>query len=201
MIMGTNIKGLAAVLVCALGMHGVVRSQAVYRIVATKGIDMRLSGTSTLHDWEMGASDVTGEAGFIFRSGSKTDLVSLPSLSFTLRVKDLKSDNKGLDKNAYAALKSEEHKNIVYRLTSSILSAETGGYLLKTKGKLTVAGVTRDIDMNVHCVVNASGTITCTGNTELNMTDFKVEPPSFMFGAMSTGDAIKLDFSVVYKMV
>lgn len=181
-------------------MHSAARSQTLYRIEATKGIDMRLSGTSTLHDWEMDASDVTGEARFVFRPGSKTELTSLPSLSFTLRVRDLKSDSKGLDKNAYAALKSEEHKDIVYHLTSSTMSAEKGGHLLKTKGKLTIAGVTRDIDMDVHCVVNANGTITCTGKADLNMTDFKVEPPTFMFGAMSTGDAIKLDFAVVYKI-
>jgi hypothetical protein len=33
------------------------------------------------------------------------------------------------------------------------------------------------------------------------MTDYNVEPPKFMFGAMSTGDAVELHFSVVYNAV
>mgnify|MGYP001555329118 FL=1 len=189
-------------LVCIIGMHGVGRSQDAYKLVSANDIvSMRLMGTSTLHDWEMDAKDVAGDARFVFRSGSKTDLTSLPSLSFTLHVKDLKSDSKGLDKNAYKALKSDEHKDIRYELTSSKLSPETGGYLLKAKGKLTIAGVTRDMDMDVHCVVNTNGTITCKGSAVLKMTDYKVEPPTFMFDAMSTGDALQLDFAVVYKKV
>jgi len=31
------------------------------------------------------------------------------------------------------------------------------------------------------------------------MTDYNVKPPSFMFGAMKTGNTVTLDFTVVYK--
>lgn len=189
-------------LVCVIGLHGIGRSQSSYQLLSAKDIiSMRLSGTSTLHDWEMDARDVAGNARFVFRAGSQTELTALPALSFTLRVKDLKSDNKGLDKNAYKALKTDEYKNILYELTSSTLTAETGGYLIKAKGKLTIAGVTKEMEMDVHGVVNANGTITCKGTLAMNMSDYKVEPPSFMFGAMTTGDAVKLAFNVVYKRV
>jgi polyisoprenoid-binding protein YceI len=184
-----------------LGNPGVAFSQALYRIDAGQAMEMRLSGTSTLHDWEMDAKDVAGEAHFDFRTGSTTELSALGSLSFILQVVDLRSDSKGLDKNAYAALKAKEHKDIRYHLTSSTLAPSKNGQLLKTKGKLTIAGVTRNIDMDVHCVVNANGTITCSGMADLKMTDYQVEPPKFMFGAMSTGDAIVLRFSVIYKAV
>ena len=42
-------------------------------------------------------------------------------------------------------------------------------------------------------------TITCTGTYNLTMTDYGVEPPSFMFGAMKTGDALTFEYNVVYK--
>lgn len=200
--MRVNMKGLFLMLVCAMGVHGTARSQTTYQLVSAKDIvSMRLSGTSTLHDWEMDAKDVAGSARFVFSSGSKTELTSLPSLSFTLRVKDLKSDSKGLDKNAYKALKADEHRDINYELTSSTLAAEPGGFLIKAKGKLTIAGVTKEMEMDVHAVVNYNGTITCKGTVPMNMSEYKVEPPSFMFGAMTTGDAVKLAFNVVYKKV
>lgn len=52
--------------------------------------------------------------------------------------------------------------------------------------------------MIVHSVVNKDGSITFKGTYKLKMADYGVEPPSFMFGAMSTGDAITLDFDVTY---
>jgi len=175
----------------------VAQSQPKYKIEETKDVDMKLTGTSTMHKWEMNAKTVEGEGQFDVKDEK---LIALTSLSFSVEVKDLKSDNKGLDKNAYKALKSDEHKDIHYKLISAKVSPEKEGRnLLKTHGKLTIAGVTKEIDMDVYCGINKDGTITCTGSDKLNMTDYQVKPPTFMLGAMKTGDAITLDFVVVYK--
>jgi hypothetical protein len=53
--------------------------------------------------------------------------------------------------------------------------------------------------MDVYCVMNKDSTITCTGSDKLKMSDYQVKPPTFMMGAMRTGDAITLDFTMVYK--
>jgi polyisoprenoid-binding protein YceI len=192
-------KGSLVVIAISLAALGnIAFAQSNYKIEETKDVDMKLRGTSTLHNWEMDARTVEGEAQFDVTPENK--LISLKSLSFALEVKDLKSDNKGLDKNAYKALKSDEHKDIHYKLTSAEMSPEKDGkYLLKAHGKLSIAGVTKENDMNVYCVINKDGTITCTGSDKLNMTDYKVKPPTFLMGAMKTGDAITLDFVVVYK--
>jgi polyisoprenoid-binding protein YceI len=72
-------------------------------------------------------------------------------------------------------------------------------YLIKAHGNLTIAGVTIAVKMDVYCRVNNDSTITCTGSEKLKMSDYKIHPPSFMMGAMKTGDAITLDFILVYK--
>ena len=46
--------------------------------------------------------------------------------------------------------------------------------------------------MDVYCTVNKDESITCTGTNKMNMTDYNVKPPTFMAGAMKTGDAITL---------
>lgn len=192
-------RSFAFILLSLIGLCSIGYSQSTYKVENTNDIGMKLMGTSTLHDWEMESRKMTGVGEFVFESGSEKELTSLNSLTFSIEVTDLKSDSETLDKNAYEALKSEDYKDINYKLSASTLSPEKGGFLLKSKGKLTIAGVTKDIVMDVHIVVNTDGTITCKGSYKLNMTDYSVKPPSFMFGAMKTGDAITLDFAVVYK--
>jgi polyisoprenoid-binding protein YceI len=199
--MQNYLKIFVFMFISIVGFNNIGYSQNTYKIEDTKDVNIRLLGTSTLHNWEMEATAVSGEAQFIFKAGSKSDLISLKSLSFALKVKDLESDSKELDKNAYKALKSDEFKDIHYSLISTTVTFEKANeYLLKTKGKLTIAGVTKEIEMNVHCFINNDGSITCKGSNKLNMTDYNVNPPTFLFGAMKTGDAITLEFNVVYKI-
>lgn len=176
-----------------------IKAQSVYSIDNTPNSKVKLLGTSTFHDWEMDAKSTKGEAKFEFQPAQSTNLSEIKSLWFSLQVKDLKSDNSALDDNAYEALKSEVYSAIRYQLISSTLSSENGGKLINSKGNLTIAGVTKEIKMEVHCSINADGSVTSKGSYQLNMTDFNVEPPSFMWGAMKTGDALTLNFEVIYK--
>ena len=191
-------SGWVMTAICVIGFVSVLPAQTIYRISASKDIDMKLSGTSTLHKWSMDTKTFSGEAQFGFAPANR--LSSLKSLSFSLAVQDLKSGESGLDKNAYKALKTGEYKDIDYKLTSAAVGPENNGkYLLKTVGNLTIAGVTKAVTMDVYCTVNKDATITCTGSDKLMMTDYQVKPPKFMLGAMKTGDAITLDFTLVYK--
>lgn len=186
---------MLAISITGFGQH--LFAQDMYKINDSKDINMKLSGTSTLHKWSMNAQTFSGEARFGF-----TDhlLSTVSALNFSLAVQDLKSGEKGLDKNAYKALKTGQYKDILYKLTSAKVSPEKDKrYLIATQGKLTIAGVTNDVNMDVYCVVNQDNSITCTGSDKLKMSDYQVKPPSFMLGAMKTGDAITLDFTLVYK--
>ena len=102
--------------------------------------------------------------------------------------------------NFWAFSNYKARKDIVYKLISAKVSPATDGkYLVKTIGNLIIAGVTKKVVMDAYCVVNKDGTVTSTGSYKLYMTDYQVKPPSFMLGAMKTGDAITLDFILVYK--
>lgn len=62
-----------------------------------------------------------------------------------LVVKELTSDNDGMDKRVYVALKSEAFQDIRYQYTSAILSPAAEGHLLISIGQLTIAGTTQEI--------------------------------------------------------
>jgi polyisoprenoid-binding protein YceI len=175
-------------------------AQSSYKISQSKSNDMKLSGTSTLHNWTMDAKSFTGDAQFGFTAGGENVLTSVKSLAFSLAVQNLKSDSKGLDNNAYKALKAKQYKNITYKLLSATaLPVKDNKYLMKTIGSLNIAGVTKVVAMDVYCFINKDETITCTGTDKLKMTDYQVKPPSFMLGAMTTGDELTLDFTLVYN--
>ena len=100
---------------------------------------MQLSGTSTLHDWTMSTPAFTGEAQFDFNTETVAHLVSLPSLTFSLKVINLKSDKRRLNLNAYKALKSDLYNDINYTLlTSNVIFQNENKYLIHTQGNLTI---------------------------------------------------------------
>jgi len=191
-------QALLLTAICIIGFSNILQAQSVYKINDSKDIDMKLSGTSTLHKWTMDAKTFSGDADF--KTGSAGQLTAVQSLTFSLAVANLKGSESGLNKNAYKALKANEYKDIDYKLLSATITPEKDNkYLIKARGNLTIAGVTKEVTMDVEGVVNENKTITCTGSEKLNMTDYAVKPPKFMLGAMTTGDAITLDFTLVYK--
>jgi polyisoprenoid-binding protein YceI len=190
-------EAILLVAICITGFTNTLHAQSVYKLTDSKDINMKLSGTSTLHNWTMNAQNFSGEAQFGLK---ERQISSLKALTFSLAVADLKSGESGLDKNAYKALKSDDYKSISYKLTSAtVLPGKGNKFEIKTEGSLTIAGVTKTVIIYVYSVVNADETITCTGSEKLNMTDYQVKPPKFMLGAMKTGDAITLDFTLIYR--
>lgn len=176
------------------------QAQSFYKIEANEAKDVTLYGTSSLHDWEMDALSSTGNAQFVFDAGTGHQLLSMKSLSFVLLVADLKSNNNGLNANAYEALKADKYKDIRFTSTSSTVAKAKEGFTINLKGNLTIAGVTKEIEFFMHCTVNGDGSVNTKGSYKLKMTDYNVIPPSFMWGAMKTGDDLTLAFNVIYKI-
>ena len=199
--MKLNLKqSLLLIAAFIMGYSNILSAQSIYKIGNSKNNELKIAGTSTLHDWTMSAKSFTGTAELGFKPGNDNELVSVKSLTFSLPVLNLKGSESGLDKNAWKALKSDQYKHIVYQLTSATVTPDKDNkYLLKTRGNLSIAGVTKEVLMQVSGVVGKDGTATFKGAYKLNMTDYGVKRPTFMLGAMKTGDAITIDFTTVYE--
>jgi polyisoprenoid-binding protein YceI len=166
-----------------------VSAQDAYKVLKAKVL---LTGTSTLHDWEMKAEAFTCNSLFQLENNKVSQV---KSLTLTIPVKSLKSGKGAMDKNAYSALKADEHKQITYVITSS----KVVGNKIICEGNLTIAGVTKPMEVESICTVNADNTIVCKTSKTFKMTEFNVEPPSFMFGSVNTGDEITMAFDLTFK--
>ncbi|HEY1114665.1 MAG TPA: YceI family protein [Chitinophagaceae bacterium] len=164
-------------------------SQTRYR--ASSGA-ITVAGTSTLHDWKETSSKGSVNAVFTM-SGNKISDLAL--LVFTVPVTSLKSEHKTMDNNTYKALKANKHPEIAYTLSSATVTpVNATTFTIKTKGKLTIAGTTRETDVDATAKVNADNSITVTGSKKLKMTDYGVTPPKVMM--IKTGNDLTISYNL-----
>jgi polyisoprenoid-binding protein YceI len=157
-----------------------------------------VTGTSTLHDWEMRSENVSGEA--VFTTGESGSPESVESIMFRVNKNTLKSDKSGLDRRAYQALNSTRHPEIIFRTNGSNNIRKSGDrYLVNTKGELTIAGVTRQVDVEATCINGDDRKLVCSGSRSLKMSDFNIDPPVMMMGTLRTGDEITVSYNIVYS--
>jgi polyisoprenoid-binding protein YceI len=155
-----------------------------------------ISGTSTLHSWTMTSNAVQGSAYVTTLDG---ELEKLAANTFIVPVRSLKSDNSSMNDNAYEALKEDKYKDIRFVLSSSTVHRTSAGhYTVDVSGNLTIAGVTKPLTSTLT-VTKSGNSFTCTGSNSIRMTTFNVERPSFMLGAMKTGDEVTIKYNVTLQ--
>lgn len=160
-----------------------------YRITGKPVIT--ITGTSTLHDWTMNSDQANLQA-TIETDGNGTP-TKLASLSVNIPAESLKSGKSAMDKNAYTALKTDKNKQIIYQLTSSIINGKT----ISNSGNLTIAGTSKQTSVEATFEVLGDGSLKFKGSKKIVMSEYNVEPPSFMFGSVKTGDEITLTFEII----
>jgi hypothetical protein len=160
-------------------------------------ISVTVSGTSSLHDWEMKSEDAVSEVLFTFNDQGAPE--TMESATFRLKKTSLKSDKSGLDKRAYDAMNANRHPEIIFRTNKGGKLQKSGdNYLVDTGGELTIGGVTRQIEVSATCVNGDDTQLVCSGSKKLNMSNFDIDPPVMMLGALRTGDEITISYKIVY---
>ena len=164
----------------------------------SNSIDLTVSGTSTLHDWDMKSLKANCTA--TFTQNSAGHITGLTALSFSTPANALKSEHSSMDNNAYKALKSDKNPAITYTMTSAVITpGEAGTVSVKCAGKLTIAGTTRDQELVAVVKPNADNTLAVSGSRAISMKDFNMQPPTFMLGTIKTGNDVTLKFNLILR--
>lgn len=158
--------------------------------------EVKVTGTSTLHDWHLTTAQPKGSASFT--AVKPISPTRLERLTMTIAVASLHSGKDGMDKNAYKALNAKAHPNLVYEVSepAPVIAQADGSLKLTCQGKLTVAGVTKPLPVAVTCKPDASGALVCTGSLPMKMSDYNVEAPVLMLGTLKTGNDITIAFTL-----
>ncbi|WP_428230010.1 YceI family protein [Flavobacterium sp.] len=186
----TRIK-LLALVVSFLGITSFATAQKNYTLDSKSTFSV--SGTSTLHDWEMKSASGTGTANLTITNAKLTDI---ESLSITLLAESIKSEKKSMDKVAYETLKTDKNKNIKYVLKSAEKVNETTWELT---GTYTIAGVSKVLKTTVKTIVTKDG-LNMQGSNKITFTDFGMKSPTAMLGTIKTGQDLTLKFNLNFNL-
>ena len=158
---------------------------------------LKVEGTSNVHDWEIVAKEQQGK---IVAEMDNGQLVKISQLDFTVKAESLKSGKSGMDKNTYKALNTDKHKQITYKLSkvNNIDCTTTGNCKVTTSGTLTIAGISKPIDFTFDAKITGDK-ITLTGSKALKMSEYKIDPPTAMFGTITTGDQVTIKFQSTFS--
>ncbi|WP_073573371.1 YceI family protein [Algoriphagus zhangzhouensis] len=151
---------------------------------------LKIEGGSTLHDWHMETSTVSGQGVFTVENGK---FVSAKELQISFLAESLKSGTSGLDKNAYKALDTKNNKEIKF----SLKSISKSGANFTASGDLTIAGVTKTVSFPVQ-VTTSGQNFTFKGDFDTKLTTFSIDPPTALLGTVKTDDEITLSFSTTF---
>jgi len=161
------------------------------RYAGATGSQVTVEGTSTLHEWTMQGSTIQGEI-----TAPTPDNWNAPANAVvTIPVTSLKSEHRKMDKLMAEALKAARYPDIRFEMIEATpRSATASSFLLETKGRLTIAGVTRDLAMDVQGTRTPDGRYLLTGQAPIRMTAFGIKPPTAMLNTIKTGDDVKVTF-------
>ena len=171
--------------------------ESIYKLSPDKGVVMNLSGTTPVKDWTMSAHGIQGDARMIATRDNQ--LLDIKGLSFILPVTNLKGEGRGMDNDAYVALKVDRYKDIVFKLSSATVQPLADHlYAVAANGTLSVAGVTRNVTLRMHGHADRDGTITFSGSENVKMSDYNVERPSVLFGVIKADDNMTLTYNLIF---
>lgn len=146
---------------------------------------MTITGTSSIHDWESVVSDFT-------ITGTWTS-TSVTGVKGSASVKSIQSGKSIMDKKTFDALKSDAHPQITLQADQLTVS----GKKVTGTATLRVAGVAKKVNIDATILSDAVNELKLSGKIGLKMTDFGIEPPTAMFGALHTGDEISVNYTLV----
>lgn len=178
-------------LLAATLLLGTTRGYSQTNFTLTGSPLFKVEGGSSLHDWEMISEKGVGKGVFVLENGQ---FKTAKSLSVSFVAETLKSGTKGLDSNAYKALKTDKNKEVRFALKE--LSGQ--GANLMAKGDLTIAGVTKAVSFPVK-MSSAGNKLTFEGSMQTRLTNFSITPPTALLGTVKTEDEIKLSFKSTFQ--
>lgn len=155
-----------------------------------------LEGDSTLHRYSSTAkflhfSTQVSSASAGLEATIREGRVS--GLRMAVPVAGLESGKAGLDGNLRRSLKEGQHSDIIFIMEGYRVEVGSATDKISTWGALTVAGARKPITLNASLSWRG-GSALIDGEQVLLMTDFGIEPPKLMMGALRTDDKVVVKF-------
>jgi polyisoprenoid-binding protein YceI len=190
--MAATAVGLSAATSAAQGPSAI-------RLRLDPGSEISIEGTSTMHDFHCKTNKIMAYVDVDPNYTKDLTKVARPIVSVKVNVvvRTLKCGNGTMDNNMYGTLNADKNPIIQYTLSGyDILDGSASGFAANTKGTLKISGAEKVVAMKINASRLNEGKATAEGEETIKMTDFGIQPPSFMFGRLKVGNEIKVKFNL-----
>jgi hypothetical protein len=181
-----------ALLWAPLALH----ADAAQALTASAKAGLKILGDSTLHHWDVSATQMQISAVEEDKPGSLLDQVKAGSVSaveLTVTVEGLKSsESASMDKNMYKAMESSKFPLVRF----SLKSYQIKDGQVAAKGVLSIHGVSKDVSMTASVALK-DGQLGVKGSYDLLMSDYGIKPPVMMLGTVRVADKVSIVFDTL----
>ena len=178
----------------------ITESSDIINTTLLEASSMTIIGSSTLHDWEVEATDFSVQfqvPGYWFESQERWDGTDVTELKVTVPVDELDGGKNKMNRDLRDALNFPEFQSIQFTWEKFSFTDETEtGQRAEVEGSVTIAGETRKVLFNADLSLNEWSQIVASGTVKLNMEEFGVKPPTAFFGIIKTDEIVNLMFEV-----
>lgn len=163
--------------------------------IVFKSITASVSGTSSLHDWTSQVTSLDATGSFQIKENV---IKSVKDVRILILVKNIKSkEGKVMDKKTWEAFKYEKYPTIVCTFSiAPVKISSNKAVSITIPGKLTMAGVSRTIDLVATGIALPSGDLELLVAKKLKMTDYGMTPPKAVLGTIKVGNEVTINFKM-----
>lgn len=204
-----------------LAVPAVAQESTIF--VASPASRLVLEGTSNVAPWRCtgtaleGRMDVAApltrinniidriEDGNIVPLMANPAAATFPQPAFRLKVpvSALRCGNARMERDLYRALRAGEHPSIEFRFTQLAgrinHDIDEHTYTAKIAGVLSLAGASKTIELDVEARRIAPDKFRLRAALPLRMTDFRITPPTALFGAIKARDELSVRFDLLLQ--
>lgn len=193
----------------------IIQAEPPKRLVLEYGSRLWVTGSTSKRSFVLATRVLLGSAilkGPLDPSNKKDALLSIvkaegiQAMNLAVPVDQLKSTDPNIVTSSdytlvgpFYTLKGKDNPTILFRLEEETLgqSSPAGVYHLKATGKLSIAGVTRDIPMEAEAVFTGTH-VHLTGVHPVRLQDFNIPSPSAVWGKMNPNDSVEVHFDLLF---
>lgn len=167
-------------------------------------VSFTIIGTSNVRDWEIESEEMSGTVIFgpAFYEDEEDSEQWFEEISLQIPNDSLDSGIGAMNSTMHDHLETEDHPEIKYRLESVEEvsgSVSSGNLRFLISGVGTAAGNEHRFTHKVRVNRREAGSYRVSGTMEFNITDFDIEPPTFMRGALVTEDEITVEYRLMLE--
>jgi len=176
--------------------------------IIEEGSKLYLQGSSNVNQFRCDCDQKFSKNSFVITNSTDGKTAAFQKAVLHLPSKSLDCGNNGINKDMYKTLRADEFPNIQIKLSDieflenkNALSTSGDWVRLKANVVVTIAGVSKKTSLMVKAKSLGADRFHFIAQKDLLLSDFKLTPPSPLFGLIKVNDQVTIHLDLITKVI